>query len=270
MSEYERAFAELLEKVLPRDIARDDWASVLLDAGVRPTQSPRRWRAPASRRLAIVTTILVVSAAIPLAAVAVSNGWFSADSLAPEPVGATVVVQSGDWNGIRWTLSTYRSRDQGLCIAFIPNAQDLTSATGRPANTAATACDVRVKGILDSADGQPLHLFTFFGSSTTQGQGFPYPDFIAGAAAKEVARMRMVLEDGRTVDSETTPAPAALGLPIGFFVTEVPAGEPVRTIVALDIHGNPLEQLTLTLPPPASSQTRTTGPASGGVDSSGP
>lgn len=263
--------AQVLNDMLPAGRSRADWATVLLDAGVPTRQSPRWWRAPGPQsRLAIAVAILLVCSIIPLAAVAISKGLFAAGPLAPQPVGAPLQVGSGDWsNGVRWRLTAYQSEMHGLCIALTPSARDPASTAETLPHAVATRCDLRVKEMGDPAASTP-HLFTSFASSVTVGRRPNHPDFVVGAAAEEVTTMRFVLEDGRTVESNTFAAPANLALPIRFFVTEIPSGDAVRTLVALDLEGHALEQMSIPRAQAGPASSTTTGTTSGGVDSAGP
>jgi hypothetical protein len=249
MSEHDAALAVLLDEVLPRGEQHGDWQRVLEDARRR---RPRLFRS----RLALVGAIVAVATVVPLTALAVSEDWwFLGSASMPAPAGSVVVVKSGDWNGVPWTLTAYRSQTNTICFAFTPNSPSGRPATPDGGHSAAAACGRDLRGIGDAAVGATLHSILFLGSSGMYG-AHAFPGFAVGPSAPDVTQIKILLAGGTNIVTDTFAAPAELGVPARFYVAAVPSGERVQAIVALDASGRNLEELTVSEPPPLPPQTR--------------
>jgi hypothetical protein len=219
-------------------------------------------------RLALVGAIVAVATVVPLTALALSEDWwFLGSGSMPAPAGSVIVVKSGDWNGVPWTLTAYRSQTNTICFAFTPNSPSGRPATPDGGPTAAAACGRDLRGIADAPAGTTLHSIFFLGSSGMNG-AHAFPGFAAGPSAPDVTKIKILLADGTNIVTDTFAAPGELGVPARFYVVAVPSGERVRAIVALDASGHKLEELTVSEPPPLPAQTQPG--VTGGVDWAAP
>ncbi len=245
-----------------------DWERVLSDA------RRHRWRSSRRARLALALVGAVLAVIIPLTAVAASNGWWffsdSVSSTLPSPVGGVVVVDSGNWQGVPWALTAYRTASDGLCIGFTPNppagADSGAPPQGPPsaASTLMIGCGADVRGIPNLEYRQTTHEFAFIssGSAATDGSKF---DAVAGPAAADVASVEIDHSGGPPIVAQTLQAPGQLGVPIRFFAAELPLGDTVKSLVAQDSSGNALETITAVRPPTSSGQG-TAGSNSGSIN----
>jgi hypothetical protein len=261
-----------LDDVLPASAEHGDWQRVLADAGARGANVSRRWLRPrprVRRPLALGLALAALAVLVPVAALAVSDDWwFLGTGGPPKPAGDVVVVSSGRWAGVPWTLAAYRSRTNGVCVAFTPN-----SATGRPdpsgapsGRTSALACGAPIEGLPGLPAGEPAHWLGYLGSFSSGGQSGGFPDFVAGPAAVAVDRVELAFPDREPVGAATLLAPDALGAPLRFFVLPVPAGATPTALVALDAGGKVLERLRL----PAAPVQQPGGTSTSGTDVAGP
>lgn len=249
MADRDPELAAVLEAVVPRGDSGGDWERVVRDARARPRRPARRVLRAAPRRLAVAAAIAALAALAPLAALAVAEGWwfFRAPVVSPAPHGDVVVVERGDLHGVPWALTAYRAKD-GVCVAvtpYPPTAEaPASAATSGPGVTTAMGCGP-VRGVPGAAAGAaPAVAFVTLSLKRAGGAG---AELVGGPVAAEVARVLVVTDAGSEVAAETIPAPAELGLPIRFFVAQLPAGEDMAHLRALDASGRLLE--TLTVPP---------------------
>ncbi|MHB8469645.1 MAG: hypothetical protein ACYDCH_07820 [Gaiellaceae bacterium] len=245
MLDYDETLARALDELLSRGDHRPDWGGVLRDAqrGWGRIISPRSPR----RRLATLAAGAAIALLIPLTSLAVGEHWwfFSSPIAAPTPVGDVVVVRSGVLEGTPWVLTAYRTSDQGLCVAFAPNASTSEPESTPTTNSSSTvlSCGASVSG-LPHADAQPggPHELGFVESASTGGE------MIGGPTAADVAQVKIVRTAGSPLTVDTFAAPAALDAPLHFFVAELGAGDTVQAVQALDNSGQVLETLTISTP----------------------
>jgi hypothetical protein len=202
---------------------------------------------------------VVLAAAVPLTSLAFANDWwFLGSASVPAPSGDIIVVRSGEWGGVPWTLTAYRSQTQGLCVAFTPNAPDARPPTSSAGHTAAMTCDTDLSGLV-GAPKAPVHTIGLIGSSAARDSTSAFPGFVAGPTAAEVAKVKIVLGDGDQVLTDTFAAPDSLGAPVRFYVAPVPEGNVVTALVAVDGAGNSLETMTVPQAPPTQGAQTVTG-----------
>lgn len=269
--EYDARLAGALDQILPPSGDRGDWERVLAEA------RPRRWRPSGRTRLALALAALTLAAVIPLTAVAASDGWWffgnATSSTLPSAVGGVVVVESGNWQGVPWALTAYRTASSGICIAFTPNpptgSESGTSAQ-TPSSAASTpliGCGADVRGIPNLGNAGPMHEFAFFTSTSSASDGAKF-NAVAGPAAADVASVEIDRSNGPPIVAQTLAAPDQLGIPIRFFVAQLPLGDTVQALVARDSGGKTLATITATQAPTPPGQG-TTNPSNTGTVSWG-
>jgi hypothetical protein len=184
------------------------------------------------RRLVIALATIAATVAIPLVALGTTSGrWFWPG---PAPVGKVVVVKSGVWDSIPWSLTADVSKNtnndsRSVCLELTAGrrlqARSCSPIHGVPQNHVPTAAG----------------WITYVFSSGTVGTP-AFPGWIAGAAANAVANLEMVCYDGKTKEVPLLTAPSALGANVRFFVLRYPeaCGE---TLIARDRAGKVLQRL---------------------------
>jgi hypothetical protein len=254
--------AELLEEFVPTIEEEGDWEQVHRDAS--RSWPRRRLHVPRRRatRVSLAAAMVAVAAAIPLSALAVTQDWWflGASEQAPVPTDAVIVVRSGNWDGVPWALTAYRSH-AGLCVAFTPNPPTGQGVAIQPSSPAAMACTVSVRGIsgLGGLAGVTARHISLIGGSSQLPNPYPTLSFIAGPTATDVASVTVTLADGSSLTTHTFPAPPQLGLPINFFVAQLPAHMSVRSVQPVGKNGQSMETVQV---PPATAQSGTTQPGS--------
>ena len=232
----------LLQRLAPETDQRPAWSAVLAAAGLpdaaaapeaacaSASQPRRSWFARSRRRtLAVAAVALALLVIAPLAALAVTQGWwFFSVGAAPKPTGRVVVVTEGRWNGLPWTLSAYRSATDGICFAVTPDGNANNRGTG-----AAMSCDAITGTPLSRlARGRPRHDVSYL-----IGRGGVLPAYIAGPVIASARRVDIVLADRQTIRTATLPAPRALGAPVRFYVAKLPGDTDVRAVIARGPNG---------------------------------
>ena len=220
--------SEILASYVPerREIALD-WANVLRRAGLR---QQRRSKLPRRGMVVVLAAILAAMIASALALSAEHDWWFlSEDGMGPTPSKEGVVtVAAGEWKGHSWTLVAYHSKDAGP-----GGKQDLCFALD-----SALAC-----GPIPGSSSKRPQRITFMESGGPVGPGLP-PDPLnaTGPVSDEVTHVRIELASGETIETNTIPAPAKLGLPVRFFATPLPRCAELKRVVALDDQNNIVAQ----------------------------
>jgi hypothetical protein len=250
--------ARMLDDAYPPTHELGDWRTVLTRAG--EYENPRGARRFLARRRAMAFALAaIVVVGIPLAAVAASSDWwFLSDASAPKPTSDVVVVREGQWAGIPWSLTAYRSAGDKLCVALTPNGPDARPTTAGAGRTAAMACNTR--------PGQPNdERVIHFVASNDAAASDAFPDFIAGVTTSAVVSVTVTGSDGHTLSTDTFSGPDGLGNDVRFFVAPLPAGDLLVAVSALDSSGQQIARISV---PHLSSPTGTkTGPVKhGGVD----
>jgi hypothetical protein len=197
---------------LRRGLLLDEIRSPEARANVRRLQ--RAWRlGPRRTRLVLVLAIFVVLA---VAGTAVGIGINllaqqerfdeQRERIAGEPkrIGPLVEITSGPG----WSLVAWRS-DSGICLDFVVP----TSSSG--------ACGFGVRGESDATahNGAPLPKHWISGGTTSALD----TTVIDGVVAEEVARVEVVLGDGRILDAPVIEAPPELQANVDFFLLRLPA-----------------------------------------------
>jgi hypothetical protein len=238
MSGYNPHVAAALDNVLPRTGETGDWARILRDARTpSKTRLVRLMDAARRRRLVAVAVASLLAALVAVPALAVGKDWWFdwwfLDFGGPRPVTEIAEVASGSSRAGRWVMTAYVSEDEGLCVALTME---------RPSSTGAQACGAPVRGAPDASEGQaPAHWLGYTYASGDKDE----PAFVFGPTAAAVRRVDVILADGETQSVETIAAPDALGLPLRFYVAEVPTHTPVQTLVARETTGTEVERLEL-------------------------
>ncbi len=201
----------------------------------------RAWRLrPRRARLGLTVAILALLVAVGTAVGAGVNllaqlEWFEErrEDIPGEPkrIGPLVEITAGPG----WSLVAWRS-DSGICLDFV-----VPRSSGG-------ACGFGVRGEpLDAAHpGAPSPKGWISGAISSQPGAATVID---GVVAEEVARVEVVLGDGRILDAPVIEAPAELRADVDFFLLQVPADNSiplpsgfVRAFIAYDGKGRVLEQ----------------------------
>lgn len=227
-----------------------------------------RWGPPAipGRAIAVAAAALVcLSAAVAIAAS--SRDWWFFHTPAVQPLSQPVVVASSSagqsrlarmsgrrWEsggnlsgtsaGMPWEFTAFTAKHDGggreLCYGVTPNPPNPKG------EGAALGCGPTVypgPGHSDdpSYDTHWLaRLVQIPGETETA-----TVKFISGPTAPNVARVDLIVRDGRPISVPTIPAPKGLDLPLRFYVAVLPAHELIHTLVPRDANGNALEHWEL-------------------------
>lgn len=207
-----------------------DWQRVLRNAGVAAPGAGFLARLPIRRRrsrwavAAALVAVLIALFALP--AFGVGRDLFALRLNVPgepKPTSERVLITSGVSSGVRWTLTAYMT-DRGICV-------DVNTPNG-----SGGGCGAGVRGL------PGLNSRGWIGpAGIGWSNEIPSSLFASGAVAAGVARVELVLAGGTTVGAEPIPAPRALGVPLGFYVAELPRDSVVRAIVAEDEYGAVLQ-----------------------------
>jgi hypothetical protein len=200
------------------------------------------------KRLLAIAVAAGVAAVLSIPAFGVGDqiasifgGWKSEpDYPAPAPAGRDVVIASGK-NGVAWKVVANRS-DQGLCLGLVYGSR-------RSEEVGQASCGyVDLRGDLDpEIRGNPYTKCLLSptevvpcGSLPHRWIAFPYrtdpsPRFtgtgneltriiVVGTAAADVARVDLVLRNGKTVRAHVVEQPKGLGAALNFYWTRLPLG----------------------------------------------
>jgi hypothetical protein len=144
----------------------------------------------------------------------------------PKRIGALVEITSGPgWSLVAWTS------DSGMCLDFVVPQSSSGGCgfgvRGEPRDTARMAAPA------------PKH---WISGATTSGPGAA--TVIDGVVAEEVARVDVVLSNGRVLRVPVIEAPTELRANVDFFLVQVPEDEGglVRAFIAYDEAGGVLER----------------------------
>ncbi len=229
MADSDPALAHVLDALLPRGVADGEWGRLVRDARGR------------RRRLAVAVVTVALLGLVPLTAIAADNGWwfFGTPLAAPAPLGDVVTVESGHSNGVPWAMTAYQTTNQEVCVSIVPNPP-----TGQP--TAGSATMLGCSAVRGSPGAQNAAA-TAVGlvSTAFKGADGTVDEIVGGPAAADVARVVVVTGSGPETTADTIPAPAQLGLPIRFFLAELPSESEVQSVRALDASGNVLQTVTI-------------------------
>lgn len=226
----ERRIADKLEQLYPRlNYENGDWEATL-DAALRPERRPAR-RSSTLRRgrhvalAAGIAVALVALAVVP--ALAVSQGWwFLASPYSPQPLGPVVVAiepTPEDSRSLVAFLTDERNGRIDICYS-------LTTYRGAGSAMACGLVDL-VLGGSNRADASGQWTLT---------SGTAY-----GPASLDVASVEGELEKGRVVEARMGSVPEELGMPLRFFVLDIPKDETLARIVGKDRGGNAIGTITL-------------------------
>jgi hypothetical protein len=215
----------------------------------------RRSKLARGRRYAVLALALLF-VLVPLTALASSQGWWFLGHNAPPPITPVSVIEKGNWNGVRWTLTAYRTGSDGICWALTPEVAGQRSGRG-----AGMACDT-INGVSRTARSVPFtpHDISYMQSFNSQALG----SYVTGPVVHTAAQVEIVLRDGTRLRAATVPAPRTLDSQIRFYVVQLPAPHPgaavltqgVRTLTGLDAHGKVVARMEVPLPPSSQPENR--------------
>jgi hypothetical protein len=255
MTDHDPRVAAALNRLTPpvQDV-RDEWERVIADARLADARrSPHTPRVTSSkRRLALITALVSVGLLIPVLAVGASRGWWfqshirqpwSADW--PQPLsGAPAILATGHAQGSAWTGVAFISkrlfgprveprRRSGVSICF---AMIVGSRSNPPQSS---GCG-QLYGMNATSIG---------GWAAIANWSFPKPPVIAGAVAKGVARVKIILNPypyytgkAHTITAQLMSAPQ-VGGGIHFFTAPYNPNVGINSIVLLDKNGKILTRL---------------------------
>jgi hypothetical protein len=214
----------------------------LLDEIRRPGASAnvsrlrRAWRLrPRRTRLVLVVAIFVLLAAVGTAIGVGVNLLAQQERFdeqreripgEPKRIGPLVEIKSGPG----WSLVAWRS-DRGICVDFVVPQSSSGGCgfgvRGEPRDTA-------------HASAPPPRHWVAGGTSSQPGAAI----VIDGVVAEEVARVEIVLRNGRVLHPAVIEAPAELQANVDFFLIQVPEdeGSLVRSFIAYGEEGQVLER----------------------------
>jgi len=202
-----------------------------------PRQSRSRARSSLVAFIALVLLLLVTGGGYAL------NRWSPSlfdldtnDPTVPRRVGERVIVAAED----NWTLQAWKST-RGICVGVTVGGDPSFSGCGWPV----------VGAPKDTVIEQPPDTARV-GRLIAGGGG--HPVFVAGPLAQDVDRVEIQFIDGNTVDAPIYTAPAALGVPLKFYLVRETVEErdaqapvnPVRWVRAYGPDGSLLQELTPT------------------------
>ena len=248
MSERDPGIAAVLDRLVPNAAEPRDWQQLLTTAGAARsrTRLPRSRPFPASRRLPLALALLLLAVLIPLTALAVGHGWWFLSAYGPKPVGNVVVVTSGRWQGMPWSLTAFRTDKGTICYAVTvrpatPQLLGSTEACG-PVSSSAPISFLRSLGVarVELSRGH----FTYRGP-----QPHPFPAYIVGAVITSASEVDVSAGPGATQRIPTVAAPGSLHAAVRFFIATRPANETVRNITAHNEHGQVVARTTVESPP---------------------
>lgn len=223
------------------DDAADDGAREQARAILRSAVSRRR-----RRRMLVAVVAAVVALAVPLIAIGSTQGWWLLDRWGIVPVGEVVVVQSGDLDGVPWTLNAFRTDrlphspviagEQLVCYGV---SRGQTSQQGGGFLDCGLPPDP-LRPQIKRDRPMPEMRWIAAGQARAHEES---PRWIVGIAAPEVKSVEIILGNGDVIETATVPAPEALGVRLNFFVYIAlpPCAGPVREFIPLDEAGQPLE-----------------------------
>jgi hypothetical protein len=234
-----------------------------------PLDSAAEGHTPRRRRRVIAFAVTAVSAAVlSIPAFGVGPeivsffaGWRSEpDYPAPQPTASDIVIASGK-HGVAWKLVATGS-DQGLCLGLVYQS----SAEEEVVDGSCGYVDLRgdlgpefrgdpsTKCLTSPTTVVPC------GSLSRRWIDFPRRTdgarwnrmILFGAAAADVARVDLVLTNGKTVSAHVVEQPVALGAPLNIYWIALPLEdgyrhsfevvEPLEMVVARDADGRVLER----------------------------
>ena len=222
----------------PGKSERGDWTGVehaaLQRSSFRSRMSRRRALDPRIGRRTLVTLgVSVAAIAFPLGVLASTSGWWFLDDEI-QPVSPVAAVQAGDWNGHAWSLTAFRKDSGEICYGV--NTPDASGA-GSALNCDAISNDPAITTA--SKSGVPHRISYLAAGPTVQ-----LESYVAGMVTSDATSVIVELSDGRSLTSETTPAPGDLHVSVRFFVVKAPGIGPessshstranVRQVRALD------------------------------------
>jgi hypothetical protein len=243
MSNQDMSVAAALELLEPPRAELREWERVIADAQVgaaRPTAG--RDGLPRRRRRLVAVVIAITAVLVPLAAVAATQGWWFLGHGAPTPVGGVAVVTRGEWNGIPWTMTAYRSSTDGVCTGLTPQQSGKTAGMG-----AGLACDT-ITGVPRTSRSKP---FTPHGISYMQSSGSGrFPSYVVGPVVAAARSVEVTLSDKTVLQISTFAAPKNLQSQIRFYLTQLPRRDVfVRRLVARSGDGKIVATLDVPRPP---------------------
>ena len=236
MTDHDPRLRATLDRLVPRPAAQPPaWQDLLREAAAAP---PRRFRWPSTRlkgsrpRLLVPALAVVATALVAIPALALSRDWWFLGTGTPQPASQVAVLEAGRAAGIDWTLTSYLSKDKGVCVA-------LTLDVGqRDTGSLDCGADVRGEPTGGSSAGRARH---WVGSVYYSLGLYDFPDFVYGLAAEGVDRVDVVLSDGQTLRTPTLDGPTSLPVAIDFYAVPLPAGGSVKSVIARDRSGTALE-----------------------------
>jgi hypothetical protein len=171
--------------------------------------------------LAGISALMLFAAISSVAAVAGNAEGIS-------PVGPMIVVESGYWANIPWTVSASDTADGHVCLYLVLPAQ----------RAGGSSCSVVRRS--------PIHAGGSYGLVFSSGhQGVSY---VIGAVTSTARTIKITLWNGSIITTRTISPPRGLSSNFGFFAVERTCKSDEKSIVARDAAG--LTVARWTAPPP--------------------
>jgi hypothetical protein len=217
-----------LDSLAPPIDFRGDWQAVLLDANRRRFPTDTIFRAP--RRLTVVLLAAIIGLIAVVSALAVANGWWFLAHEGPTPKSPPAKVTSvAASDGSVWTLTTYSSERDGVCVIMTPEDETSGSAEG---------CGAGIRGETNLPQGTQLHAIAYVQTRATKSS-----NFIFGPSAPDVESVQLTLINGAIVRTKTFASPPDLKEQVRFFVVEIPQKTPAQMISAFNGAGRLVEKV---------------------------
>ena len=152
------------------------------------------------------------------------------DGYRDRPVSDLLVVARGNWAGKDWFVGVYRSASHKVCFGRGFGAPPATMPHGVRGFPLECRQIIRLEY---DANREIENVQTFIDGFIETGEIFPsdpvdYPKFVPwefGLVVDEARQVVIRLEDGRRVEASAVPLPAALGVPMRFFVVRLPSAD---------------------------------------------
>jgi len=230
----------LLDELSPDlPAAGPGWGDVLARAELFGASRLHRARPSRARRLlerrVVLAVTLVVTAVIPLLALAAANDWwFFRFRETPRPFGKPLVVTRGSWDGYSWSLVAYDSKTQGTCwsITFDESPPGGAGGASGPAPGGAVSGADNALGCGGIVGLRPPHprqidLPTVM-YMTASSFNTDYPSWIAGPVVDSASTIVVRYRTGAVLRTPTT-RPVELSNVgwfgrLRFFASPLPAG----------------------------------------------
>jgi hypothetical protein len=227
--DVEAVILEELDRLAPAE-GGGDWDDVHRRVAASPDEQLKDPAGGLVRRIRqrplLALLILVIAALVPVGALGVAKSdpwWFlrfdQPRGFGPAKGSEVVVVRQGAWGGHGWVLTAYRSSLDHLCFQLTEK-----TASGQASGQGGGTCGPVPGTFGRRARGSRLRLVTisYLGGSGFSASAAGQIRYLVGPVVSSASEVVITLANGTVVRTPTFGAPAALGLPIRFYATQLP------------------------------------------------